>query len=85
MRVYQSSPSTSLSIPEALKDQGAVIVQYLGADNFAGGKQGAEMVLKDLGADASLKIGFVTEPDEVPTVVRIKVLRKSSQRIPMPR
>ncbi len=56
--------------PEAMKDQGAVIVQYLGADNYAGGTQGAEMVLADLGADTPLKIGFVTEPDEVPTVVR---------------
>lgn len=56
--------------PEALTDQKATIVQYLGADNKAGGAQSAEQVLKDLGADAELKIGFVTEPDEVPTVVR---------------
>ncbi len=56
--------------PEALTDQGATIVQYLGADNKAGGAQTAELVLKDLGADAAMKIGFVTEPDEVPTVVR---------------
>ena len=56
--------------PEALTDQKATIVQYLGADNKAGGAQSAEQVLKDLGADAEMKIGFVTEPDEVPTVVR---------------
>lgn len=56
--------------PEALTDQKATIVQYLGADNKAGGAQSAEQVLKDLGKDADLKIGFVTEPDEVPTVVR---------------
>jgi len=55
---------------EALKDQSASIVQYLGADNYAGGQQMAEQVMKDLGADADLKIGFVTEPDEVPTVER---------------
>jgi ribose transport system substrate-binding protein len=55
---------------EALTDQGATIVQYLGADNYAGGAQSAEMVLNDLGADAEIKVGFVTEPDEVPTVVR---------------
>lgn len=55
---------------DALTSQGASIVQYLGADNAAGGKQMAEQVLKDLGADAQLKIGFVTEPDEVPTVQR---------------
>jgi ribose transport system substrate-binding protein len=56
--------------PEALTDQSATVVQYLGADNKAGGAQTAEKVLQDLGADAELKIGFVTEPDEVPTVVR---------------
>ena len=28
------------------------------------------MILEDLGADAPMKIGFVTEPDEVPTLVR---------------
>lgn len=55
---------------EALEAQGASIVQYLGADNFAGGKQMAEQVLADLGADADLTIGFVSEPDEVPVVER---------------
>lgn len=55
---------------DALKAQNATIVQYLGADNYAGGKQTAEQVLADLGADAELKIGFVSEPDEVPVVVR---------------
>lgn len=56
--------------PDALQSQGASIVQYLGADNVAGGRQTAEQVLKDLGADAALKIGFVTEPDETPTQMR---------------
>lgn len=55
---------------DALKAQNATIVQYLGADNYAGGQQTAEQVLKDLGADAELRIGFVSEPDEVPVVVR---------------
>ena len=55
---------------EALKDQGASITQYLGADNVAGGTQVAQQVLKDLGADAKLTIGFVTEPDEQPTLLR---------------
>lgn len=58
--------------PVALQDQNATIVQYLGADNYQGGVQGAEQVLKDLGADAEMKIGFVTEPDETPTVTRDK-------------
>jgi ribose transport system substrate-binding protein len=56
--------------PEALASQGASIVQYLGADNAAGGRQIGEQVLKDLGADAALKIGFITEPDEVPVLLR---------------
>lgn len=56
--------------PESLEAQGASIMQYLGADNYAGGQQMAEQVLADLGADAELNIGFVTEPDETPTVTR---------------
>lgn len=56
--------------PEALSSQGATIVQYLGADNAAGGAQVGEQVLADLGADATLNIGFITEPDELPVVVR---------------
>jgi ribose transport system substrate-binding protein len=56
--------------PDAMKAQNASIVQYLGADNVAGGTQMAQQVLADLGADAKLQIGFVTEPDEVPTRLR---------------
>lgn len=56
--------------PDALESQGASIVQYLGADNYAGGQQMAEQVLADMGEDAELTIGFVTEPDETPTVTR---------------
>jgi ribose transport system substrate-binding protein len=55
---------------EAMTDQGATIVQYLGADNKAGGAQTAEQILKDLGADAEMQIGFVSEPDEVPVILR---------------
>jgi len=55
---------------EAMTDQGATIVQYLGADNKAGGAQTAEQILKDLGADAQMQIGFVSEPDEVPVILR---------------
>jgi ribose transport system substrate-binding protein len=55
---------------EALEAQGATIVQYLGADNKAGGAQMAEKILADLGADTPLQIGFVTEPDEVPVLLR---------------
>ena len=55
---------------EALTDQGATIVQYLGADNVAGGRQSAEAMLKDFGETATIKIGFITEPDEVPVLLR---------------
>lgn len=56
--------------PAALEAQDATIVQYLGADNAAGGAQIAEQVLADLGADTELQVGFITEPDEVPVVLR---------------
>ena len=56
--------------PEAMESQGASIMQYLGADNYAGGQQMADEVLADFGEDAELVIGFVTEPDETPTVTR---------------
>lgn len=55
---------------DALAAQGATIVQYLGADNEAGGRAMGEKVLEDLGADATLSIGFITEPDERPVVIR---------------
>ncbi|OCA93576.1 substrate-binding domain-containing protein [Actinobaculum suis] len=54
----------------ALRAQNGTIVQYLGADNRAGGAQVAEMILEDFGEDAKLDIGFVTEPDEIPVVIR---------------
>lgn len=56
--------------PDALVAQNANIIQYLGADNRAGGAQIGEQMLADMGDDAELKIGLVTEPDEVPVVIR---------------
>jgi ribose transport system substrate-binding protein len=55
-----------------LEAQHADIVDYVGADNFAGGKQIGEQVLKDYGPNAKLVIGIVTEPNEIPTVERTK-------------
>lgn len=55
---------------DALKAQNAAIVQYLGADNKQGGEDIANVVLEDLGADATINVGLVTEPDEVPVVIR---------------
>lgn len=54
----------------ALEAQNAHIVQYLGADNHAGGAQIGEQVIKDLGEDAEIKVGLITEPDERPVVIR---------------
>ncbi len=54
----------------ALEAQGATIIQYLGADNKQGGQVMGEQVLKDLGTDAKLNVGFVSEPDERPVVIR---------------
>ncbi|QPK81745.1 substrate-binding domain-containing protein [Schaalia sp. ZJ405] len=61
---------------KALTAQNARIVQYLGADNKAGGVETAKKILEDLGADSTLKIGFVTEPDEVPVVQRDEGFRE---------
>ncbi|WEV59814.1 substrate-binding domain-containing protein [Bifidobacterium sp. ESL0728] len=55
---------------KAMKAQGAFVQQYLGADNKEGGEVSANMVLKDMGKDAKLNIGFVTEPDEAVSVER---------------
>lgn len=55
-----------------LAAQHTEIVDYVGADNFAGGKQIGEQVLKDYGPAAKLVIGIVTEPNEIPTVERTK-------------
>lgn len=63
--------SVNVTLDEnALAAQGATIIQYLGADNYAGDVQSAEAVLADFGDDADLKIGFVSEPDEVPVQIR---------------
>ena len=67
---------------DALKSQNARIVQYLGADNVAGGKQTAQQVLKDLGGDPKMTIGFVTEPDEVPTQLRDQGFEKAIKSDP---
>jgi ribose transport system substrate-binding protein len=55
-----------------LKAQGGEIVDYVGADNFAGGKQIGEQVMKDYGPTAKLVIGIVTEPNEIPPIERTK-------------
>ncbi len=55
---------------DALKAQNATIIQYLGADNKQGGIDIGKAMLEDMGADAEINVGLVTEPDEVPVVIR---------------
>lgn len=56
--------------PDALKAQNAKIVQYLGADNAEGGTVIGQQVVKDMGKDTQLHIGFVTAPDQTIVVER---------------
>lgn len=68
--------------PDALQAQGASVIQYLGADNAAGGAQMADQIMKDLGADTAMEIGFVTEPDEVVVVERDDGFKKEIAKNP---
>ena len=52
---------------EDLEAQGASFVQYVGADQVAGGRQMGEQALKDLGADAPMVVGIIGNPDQIPT------------------
>ncbi|MHA7179394.1 substrate-binding domain-containing protein [Arthrobacter sp. MDB2-24] len=53
--------------PDDLKTQNASFVQYVGADQVAGGTQMGELALKDLGADAEIVAGIIGNPDQIPT------------------
>jgi ribose transport system substrate-binding protein len=53
--------------PEGLKTQNATIVQYVGADQTAGGTQIGEQVLKDFGKDAKIVAGVLGAPAQIPT------------------
>ncbi len=55
-----------------LKAQNAAFVEYVGADQVAGGTQIGEQVLKDLGANAKIVAGIVGDPDQIPTNQRDK-------------
>jgi ribose transport system substrate-binding protein len=52
---------------EDLETQNASFVQYVGADQIAGGTQMGEQVLTDLGADATIVAGIIGNPDQIPT------------------
>lgn len=58
--------------PDSLKAQNASIVQYVGADQTAGGTEMGEQALKDVGGDAELVVGIVGDPDQIPTNQRDK-------------
>ncbi len=68
--------------PEDIKAQGAEIVTYVGADNFAGGRQIGEQVIADFGKDAKLVVGIVTEPSEIPTVQRTQGFKEAMKANP---
>lgn len=53
--------------PEGLKTQNATIIQYVGADQTAGGRQLGEQLLKDLGANATIVAGILGAPAQIPT------------------
>jgi ribose transport system substrate-binding protein len=53
--------------PEDLEAQGAAFVQYVGADQVAGGKQMGEQLIKDMGTEATIVAGIIGNPDQIPT------------------
>jgi ribose transport system substrate-binding protein len=53
--------------PADLKTQNASFVQYVGADQVAGGTQMGQQALKDLGASAKIVAGIIGNPDQIPT------------------
>lgn len=55
-----------------LKAQNADFVEYVGADQVAGGTQIGEQMLKDMGADAKIVAGIIGDPDQIPTNQRDK-------------
>ncbi|MDB5541197.1 MAG: hypothetical protein JWQ89_2924 [Devosia sp.] len=53
--------------PDDLTAQDASFVEYVGADQVAGGTQMGRLVLKDMGADATIVVGIVGDPDQIST------------------
>jgi len=50
-----------------LKAQNASFVEYVGADQVAGGAQMGQQALKDLGDTAKIVAGIIGDPDQIPT------------------
>lgn len=51
--------------PDSLKAQDADFVQFVGADQTAGGTAMGELAIKDLGTDTPLVVGLVGAPDQI--------------------
>jgi ribose transport system substrate-binding protein len=52
---------------DALQQQKASILQYVGPDQVEGGKVMAQAVLQDMGKSAKIVAGIVGDPDQIPT------------------
>ena len=65
-----------------LKAQSASFVEYVGADQVAGGRQIGEQLLKDLGDTATIVAGIVGDPDQIPTNQRDKGLTDAISKNP---
>jgi len=50
-----------------LKARGASVVEYVGADQAAGGRAIGAQAVSDLGADAAMIVGVVGDPDRIAT------------------
>ncbi|MGC3952820.1 MAG: substrate-binding domain-containing protein [Propionicimonas sp.] len=51
--------------PDSLKAQSADFVQFVGADQTAGGTAMGELAIKDIGTDTPLVVGLVGAPDQI--------------------
>lgn len=65
-----------------LKAQDASFVEYVGADQAAGGRQIGERLLKDMGAQARIGVGIVGDPDQIPTNQRDEGLAQALKADP---
>ncbi|RLP75574.1 sugar ABC transporter substrate-binding protein [Mycetocola tolaasinivorans] len=65
-----------------LKTQNASFLQYVGADQVAGGTQMGEQALKDLGADSKIVAGIIGNPDQIPTNLRDKGFTEAISKNP---
>jgi len=65
-----------------LKAQHADFVEYVGADQVAGGTQMGEQALKDLGDKAKMVVGIIGDPDQIPTNQRDTGFKDATSKDP---